>query len=119
MTEAGGFWTPHRKGVVIAVLCLGASLYVVFGLIAVLRLALPLWTLLPAVVIATVASDWMEPYRGSRTAPARCPECSKSVFVLKAGKGLRGRIGLLWPERECSKCGADLTGGRSPWSPRR
>jgi hypothetical protein len=63
-------------------------------------------------VVGGLTGVWMNPRHGERGGPACCPHCGKSVFQLWGGESFRASMELIWPERICSDCGADLTGGR-------
>jgi hypothetical protein len=108
-----GLWTPYRKGLLITLSGTASALFIFFGFLAVVtgKADLPVWLFIVAIAIGTITAHWLDPLRTSRNDPARCPECGKSVFQSWGGASFL-TVNLIWPERQCSECGADLTGGR-------
>ena len=108
-----GLLTPYRKGLLITLIGLASGLFTFVGFLAVLtgKADLPGWLFIVAIAVGVITAHWLDPRRSSRNDPARCPHCGKSVFQSWGGDSFP-TVNLIWPERQCSECGADLTGGR-------
>ena len=105
---AAPYWSPYRKAAATAIVFWGGFIPLFFwgimlvgGTVAAGILPLVVFGL-PA-LLGGVLWDIL----------GACPECSKSPFALDGGHVGPFRLGaaLWWPERQCSRCGYDLTEG--------
>ena len=113
MSRGDAFWTPYRKGVIIAVLSIVHSILFIGWFFALISdpIGIPLWPLYLLLATGIVLGALIRPDSQSRNHPARCGACRKSVFLLWGGESMLGAtMTRWWPEKECSECGADLTG---------
>jgi hypothetical protein len=113
MSERVRFWSPYRRGIAIAIVTWGPILIAFFWGIAMLggSARFHLWPLLALLGITGIAGIDMSPSGGAGGRFSKCPACGKSVFALFgwATETSVTYLGLWWPERQCSKCGYDLT----------
>ncbi|HEX8262236.1 MAG TPA: hypothetical protein VF547_05120 [Allosphingosinicella sp.] len=105
--SAAPYWTPYRKAAATAIVTWGGFIPIFFWLImlvggSVSTGIIPLVVFGLPVIIAGFLWDTI----------GACPACGKSPFALRDRIGPAAiSTGLWWPERQCSKCGYDLTEG--------
>jgi hypothetical protein len=113
MTVVSSFWTPYRKGILVALLGWTSGLVAVTALFAMVlyRTEIALWAFLASLPVAAVIGPMMDPSPGAKGGFACCPSCGKSVFLLHGWTTGRWTFAatLWWPERECSECLHDLS----------
>ena len=109
----GGFWTPYRRGIVVALLGWASGLGFVAAFFAMMvdGVAVPMWLFAVLMVIGAITGGIMDAHMWERGKLANCPACGKSVFLLYGWKTRLGATGcqLWWPEKDCSECLFDLT----------
>ena len=113
MAATATFWTPYRRGVLVALLGWTSGLVAVTALFAMFlyRSEAALWVFLAALPVGAVTGAMMDPSYSAKGGFAACPSCGKSVFLLYGWTSGRWTFAasLWWPERECSECLYDLT----------
>jgi hypothetical protein len=113
MTAASTFWTPYRRGALVALCGWAIGLVAAVALFAMVlnTSELALWVFLATIPLAAIISPMIEPSISERGGFASCPSCGKSVLLMygwTSGKSIFSAQ-LWWPERECSECLHDLT----------
>ncbi|PSJ41798.1 hypothetical protein [Allosphingosinicella deserti] len=110
-----GFWTTYRRGVAVALVFWLSSAGGMIWLFCALTQggSVPLWPVLPLLIVAGITGAMVSPSDAIPNGPPYCPTCGKSVFHAFGIESIGLGAAPMWPEKDCSQCGYDLTEPRS------